>query len=182
MGTGAAILIGAGQLGAQARSSAPPRAPIPYTVTDSGPNKPVRGTIPCVVQRVSDGDTINCERLGRVRLIGIDAPEVTQTAASTASVAALRRLLPVGARVDLEPDVSARDQYQRVLAYVWTNGRMVNWHMIRSGWATLLTVPPNVQYVSAFKGAEQRARSEKLGLWKTGGFACLPADHRKQRC
>jgi len=78
--------------------------------------------------------------------------------------------------------VEARDQYGRTLAYIWTGGRMVNWLMVRSGWAVLLTVPPNVQYVDALTTAERKARIDSLGLWRAGGFDCRPADHRRRRC
>jgi micrococcal nuclease len=98
------------------------------------------------------------------------------------SAEALKALIPVGSTVRLEPDVSPRDQYGRTLAYVWANGRMVNWVMVRSGWTTTITFPPNVQYVKEFASAAQKARGEKLGLWHDDGFACTPADHRKKRC
>ena len=43
---------------------------------DSGPRNPVRETSSCRVVRIVDGDTIECARAGRVRLIGIDTPEL----------------------------------------------------------------------------------------------------------
>ena len=82
----------------------------------------------------------------------------------------------------LELDVERRDSYNRTLGYVWKDGRMMNWVMMRSGWTLLLTIPPNVQYVEAFRAAETAARAEKLGLWRVDGFACPPAEHRRQRC
>ena len=142
----------------------------------------MRKTVDCIVTRVVDGDTLDCSGAGRVRLIGIDAPESNQAPFGAAATAALRSLLAVGARAQLEPDVGARDQYGRVLGYVWINGRMVNWLLIRSGWTVLLTYPPNVQYVSAFTDAQRRARTDKLGLWRVDGFRCLPAEHRRRRC
>lgn len=39
---------------------------------DSGPPRPVRATSNCTITRIVDGDTIECARRGRVRLIGID--------------------------------------------------------------------------------------------------------------
>ena len=91
-------------------------------------------------------------------------------------------LLHVGTEVQLEPDLEARDRYGRLLAYVWVGRTMVNWRMVREGWAVLLTYPPNVPYVDSFADAEGRAREEGRGLWATGGFDCRPVDRRRHLC
>ena len=149
---------------------------------DSGPARPRRQTVACTVTRITDGDGIVCDRIGRVRLIGIDTPEMDQRPFGPQAAAALGALVRVGSVVQLEADVEERDPYRRALAYVWVGHSMVNWRMVRDGWAVLLTYPPNVQYVDAFTEAERRAREEKRGLWATGGFDCAPADHRRNRC
>jgi endonuclease YncB( thermonuclease family) len=160
--------------------SAPGTAP--PTFADAGPSAPRRATTSCTITRIIDGDTIECARLGRVRLIGMDTPESNQRPFGAQASKALVVLLPVGSEVRLEPDVEARDRYRRLLAYVWAGDTMINWRMVREGWAVLLTYPPNVQYVDAFADAERRAREERRGLWATGGFDCRPADHRGNRC
>jgi micrococcal nuclease len=149
---------------------------------DSGPTRPRRATVSCTVTRITDGDGIVCDRIGRVRLIGMDTPELDQPPFGQDAAAALAALVRVGSGVQLEPDVEARDRYGRLLAYVWMGGGMVNWRMVRDGWAVLLTYEPNVQYVEAFTDAQRRAREERRGLWATGGFDCMPADHRRNRC
>ncbi|NIR40655.1 MAG: hypothetical protein GWN07_32915, partial [Actinobacteria bacterium] len=73
-------------------------------------------------------------------------------------------------RVLLELDVERRDRYGRLLAYVWADGAMVNWQLVRQGWAVLLTYPPNVAYVEWFTSAQRRAREEQVGLWATPAF------------
>ena len=50
---------------------------------------------PCVVERIADGDTFTCRDGRRVRLIGIDAPELAQGESGRQARAALRRLAPV---------------------------------------------------------------------------------------
>ena len=158
-------------------------APVPVAApTDSGPASPRRQTISCTVTRVVDGDTIDCARIGRVRLIGMDTPEANQHPFGAHASAALIALIQVGTEVQLEPDVQARDRNGRLLAYVWVGRTMVNWRMVRDGWAVLLTIQPNAQYVEWFTDAERRARDEGRGLWATGGFDCRPDDRRRNRC
>jgi micrococcal nuclease len=84
--------------------------------------------------------------------------------------------------VRLETDVRATDRYGRILAYAWGDSLMVNRAMGRQGWALLYTVPPNVRYVESLRAAQDSARAEHAGHWKTGGFACQPAQRRRGEC
>jgi micrococcal nuclease len=164
------------------RSGAPASAAPAAALADSGPTAPRRETSSCIITRIVDGDTIDCARIGRVRLIGMDTPESNQRPFGAQASKALAALIPVGTETRLEPDVDARDQYGRLLVYAWVGRTMINWRMVREGWAVLLTYQPNVQYVDWFVDAERRAREEGRGLWATGGFDCRPADHRRNRC
>ena len=149
---------------------------------DSAPAAPRRATTSCVVSRLSDGDTLRCQGGARVRLIGIDAPEREQTPFSEVALNGLKSLVAIGDTVQLEPDVDPRDQYDRVLAYAWKDGRMINWQMVREGWAVTITVSPNVQYVDYFRRARDAAQREGKGLWKVDGFRCEPVSFRARRC
>jgi micrococcal nuclease len=155
-----------------------PAPPLP----DSGPTTPIRATRPCAVRVIIDGDTIECSRLGSVRLVGIDAPERDQAPFGASARAALLSIISLRDTVQLEFDVEGRDQYDRLLAYVWKKDSLVNWLLVRWGWAVQLTYPPNVQYVDWFTEAERRAREEGRGLWAVSGFDCRPVDHRAHRC
>lgn len=137
---------------------------------------------PCTVSRIVDGDTFYCADGLKVRLIGIDAPERAQGRPGRESTAALRRMLPAGTRVRLEPDVGPRDRHGRALAYVWSKDTLVNETLVREGWAFLLTVPPNVKYVRRLERAQKAARGAGAGLWREPGLACAPRDWRAGRC
>ena len=136
----------------------------------------------CTVARVSDGDSIRCRDGSRVRLIGIDAPELDQAPFGQLARAALERRLPPGTVVALEFDVQQRDQYGRYLAYVWHDGRLVNEEQLADGFAATLTVPPNVRRADRFRKALASARERQAGLWAEDGFTCPPEDHRRNRC
>jgi micrococcal nuclease len=174
-----ALVLAAASAGT-ARS--PTRPPIGDSLPDASPPAPPdSSTVPCTVFRVDDGDTIECESQGRVRLVGIDAPEQDQ-AFGHESTAGARALLPVNAVVRLETDAEARDRYGRLLAYLWRDGALVNWVLVRRGLAYSYHHPPNLRYARWLDGAETRASAAGEGLWAAAGEHCRPVDHRRHRC
>lgn len=116
-----------------------------------------------LVTRVIDGDTIELEDGTRVRLLGIDTPELGQCASQEAADATSKLVLNKNVR--LETDVQLQDKYGRTLAHVFVNGKQVNEELVKMGWATTLTIPPNVKYVDQLLIAQQEAREAKLGIW-----------------
>jgi micrococcal nuclease len=110
--------------------------------------------------------------IGKVRLIGVDTPEVfgkTQCFGHAASTFT-ERLLPPGARVRYRLGTDPRDRYGRALAYVYLeDGRMFNELLAERGYATPLTIPPNVEFADRFVAAARRARNAGRGLWR----ACI---------
>ncbi len=149
---------------------------------EAGPSTPSRFDAECVVARIKDGDTIECRDQGSVRLIGMDTPEGDQEPFGTAATAAMASLLPVGSTLQLEYDKELRDRNGRLLAYLWLDGEMLNWALVRLGWAVTLTFPPNVRYAERFAAAESAAEREGRGLWAVRGFDCRPADRRRKAC
>jgi micrococcal nuclease len=74
-----------------------------------------------------------------------------------------------GDRVRLQFDVERLDPYGRDLAYVWDEGRLFNWLLVRRGFATVATFPPNLRYVDRFLAAQDQARQRNQGLWGACG-------------
>lgn len=137
------------------------------------------------VTRVIDGDTLKLENGERVRLIGIDTPEMhdsdklyrdaQRTKQDIQTIKSLGRRaynftrnLVEGKRVNLEFDVERQDKYARLLAYVYLkdDGTFVNAEIVKQGYASLMTYPPNVKYADLFVKLYQEARQSKRGLWK----------------
>jgi len=140
------------------------------------------GFVPVV--SVSDGDTVHVmidRKEEKVRLIGIDAPEIGQKPWGEEAKKYLESLLSSsGWRVKMEYDVEKRDQYGRILAYLrTTDGKLINLLMIKSGYAMLYTIPPNVKYVNELKDAQREARQGKLGIWSEKGLKERPRDYRR---
>jgi len=128
-----------------------------------------------VMIRAVDGDTIDVRVRGqveRVRLIGIDTPETKRPNSPVEcygpeASAFTTTLLPEGTPLYLERDVVARDDYGRLLAYVYVtaDGTFVNDRLVREGYARPLTIPPNVAHAEDFVEASRSARTEDAGLW-----------------
>jgi micrococcal nuclease len=77
-----------------------------------------------------------------------------------------RRLLPVGAAVEVEQNLRIRDRRGRLLAYLWTaEGAMVNLVILREGYAQVLTVRPNTKYQAVLLACQREAREAGRGLW-----------------
>ncbi len=124
------------------------------------------------VTKHTDGDTLWLSGIGKVRLIGMDTPEVFGTVECFGREASafVERTVPLGAEVRYRLGVEERDRYGRALAYVWLrDGRFLNRLLVARGYAQPLTVPPNVEYEDTFVRAARRAREAALGLWGRPG-------------
>ncbi len=121
-----------------------------------------------VVTSITDGDTFRSGE-ERVRLTGIDTPEVNGPVECYGPEAtdALTALIPPGAQVRLVGDVEAEDRYDRTLAYVYRleDATFVNLRLAREGFATPLSIAPNVAHEDEVAAAAQEARAEGRGLW-----------------
>lgn len=137
----------------------------------SGSARVPAGTTAARVMEVIDGDTFCALVSGRgeerVRLIGIDAPESGEPFYDEARLE-LAQLLSHGTP-QLETDIEERDQYGRLLAYVWVGELFVNAELLRRGVATLYTIPPNVKHVDQLKAAQDEAQAAARGMWSAPG-------------
>lgn len=142
----------------------------------------VNGTAPCIVGRIIDGDTFQCEGGSRVRLLLVDADETDQSIYADSATLLLRRLMPPGNRVMLRFDVEVYDRSRRILAYVYSGDVLVNRALVRAGFAQVAVYPPNIARIDDIRAALDTARAEKRGIWSGRAFQCAPADYRAGRC
>lgn len=126
-----------------------------------------------LVTRVIDGDTIEIEGGLRVRYIGIDTPETVHPSVETecygTEASTINKEMVEGKTVRLEKDVSDTDRFGRLLRYVWVDDIMVNEYLVREGYATVSTYPPDVKHQDRFVHAQELAREEGRGLWEICG-------------
>jgi micrococcal nuclease len=128
-----------------------------------------------VVLNIVDGDTVDIRINGkeeRVRLIGIDTPETKKPDAPVEcygpeATTHTLDLLPVGTRVRIERDIVGRDNYGRLLGYLYRvdDELFVNYEMLRQGYARPLTIEPNSTHSVTFAAAARLAEADDLGLW-----------------
>lgn len=115
-----------------------------------------------LVVRVIDGDTIKLENGGKVRYIGVNTPESAdprkpvQCFGKEASVK--NEELVLNKRVRLEKDVSETDKYGRLLRYVYVGDTFINLELVKQGYASAATFPPDVKFNSVFVEADPRSK------------------------
>lgn len=140
-----------------------------------------------IVTSITDGDTFRALVDGKeekIRLIGIDTPEIHDNRQSQRQTELLKKdleailmlgalakkyvesLVHVGDTVKLELDVQIRDRYSRLLSYVYLKDRrMLNELIVANGYGFASTYPPNIKYQERFSNAQREANINGKGLW-----------------
>ncbi|OLT30956.1 hypothetical protein BJF82_01885 [Kytococcus sp. CUA-901] len=126
------------------------------------------------VVKVVDGDTIDVATANgteRIRIIGLDTPEIGECGFSEAS-AAMADLVG-GRSVELvrDPTQDNRDRYGRLVRHVHRGGTSAAVEMIRRGHSAEYLYGAEYQNRSAHLRAEREARAAKVGMWSTRGCA-----------
>jgi micrococcal nuclease len=122
-----------------------------------------------------DGDTLRIEEsdgeLQYVRLLGIDTPEDVKDDYPTecgakAAARSMEALAPEGATVRLVYDGELEDNYGRILAHAYVNGRQLELAQLKRGWAYVYRYHGRTfAGLARYYAAADRARSEGLGVW-----------------
>jgi len=136
------------------------------------------------ITMVIDGDTAYARFPNgseeKVRFIGVDAPEINHPQKGMEifgpeSTEYTREKIE-GKQLWLEFDAAERDQYGRLLAYLWLEvpenmedreirEKMFNAQLLIDGYAVQVIFPPNVKYVDYFTIYNNEARDGQRGLW-----------------
>lgn len=138
---------------------------------------------------VYDGDTLRLQDGRKVRLLGINTPEIGRDGKPSEPLAesaldALQSLASPGTRLGLRYDVEQTDRYGRALAHLFLgDGTNLQAHLLSRGLATTLVVPPNEWASDCYAGVESEARGRRAGLWSLSRYQpisaqALPADTR----
>ena len=129
------------------------------------------------VEYVHDGDTLFLTDGRKVRLLGVDTPEVGENLEcyGEEATALLRSMLPEGTQVRVLADTQPLDQFDRALLLIWLaasdqqDAAFVNLELIEQGAAEAVVLEPNLLYASEFEAAEDAAQYAGVGRWGACG-------------
>ncbi len=123
------------------------------------------------VRYVIDGDTLLLKDGRKLRLIGLDTPELGHDGKPGEAYArkarqALQKLLSRSTDIGLIRDTARVDRYGRQLAHVFTtDGQNVQRQLLASGLATPMVIPPSSRFTDCYARAANRAMTDSVGLW-----------------
>jgi endonuclease YncB( thermonuclease family) len=124
------------------------------------------------VAYVYDGDTVRLASGEKIRLVGINSPELDhehgqhqpQARAARRYLQQLLALADDQVLIDYAPE--SRDRYQRRLAHLYLpDGRNINEMLVAEGLAFRIAIPPNLQHQACYQQAEDKARKAGKGVW-----------------
>ncbi len=128
------------------------------------------------IKTIYDGDTIELEDGRKIRLLGINTPEVQHRnqAADAGGDGAKHWLTDKlrNTKVRLEIGLEKTDKYGRTLAHLFTERKEhINLQLVEAGLATVSIYPPNLHYVNEFVKAQDLAEQAKRGIWGRPEYA-----------
>jgi len=128
------------------------------------------------VHHIYDGDTLQLSDGRKIRLIGINTPELARKQKPAepfayAAKKALKSLVRQGQTIHLIYGADKRDHYGRTLAHTFlADGHNIQSDLISQGLARVITIPPNTKFAACYLDIENTARCNRLGLWKNKGI------------
>jgi micrococcal nuclease len=142
-------------------------------------------TVYITVERVVDGDTLiatsaNATKL-RIRLIGIDAPEIAhhRNPGQPFGFESRRYLERLILNRPVRLEMFSSDRYRRILAVAWTGDTNVNIQMVRVGFAEVYRGSRCQAYCRELVQAEAEAQRERKGIWSQDQHES-PSAYRKR--
>jgi len=123
------------------------------------------------VSKVIDGDTIELSNREKVRLLGINAPEINEPFGEEAK-GFLSKMVE-GKRVYVERDLRPRDEFGRLLAFLFIDDKNINLELVRSGSAHTFQLNKVSKYIKELREVENFAMKNQLGIWKKSNITCI---------
>jgi micrococcal nuclease len=124
-----------------------------------------------LVVRIVDGDTLMLAGGVKVRVLGIDAPEMERDGRPADFLAHKAKAtlgeLTLNRKIGLTYDRLRYDHYGRLLAYLWLpDHTLVNAELVRQGLARAYLIAPNLRYQKDLLTAQQEAIQAQRGVWQ----------------
>ena len=129
------------------------------------------------IKRVIDADTLELSTGERIRLIGVDAPELGRRGQADEPFsregkrALEQKLESHNHRVWVQPGEEPKDRYDRLLADLFfEDGRSVQGWLLEQGWVMQVFIAPNLRYSDCLSIDEQKARQQGIGIWSLAEY------------
>lgn len=126
------------------------------------------------VTQVFDGDTLQLKDGRKVRLIGVNTPELAhhdrpEEPLGKAAAEMLQRWQ--GKSLKLQVGQESRDRYGRVLGHVFSlQGENITARLLAEGLGFPVTIPPNTAFADCYRNAARHAEQQGKGVWHHGYF------------
>ena len=136
------------------------------------------------VSYINDGDTLTLKDDSRIRIIGINAPELghkdkPDQPLAVQARARMHSYLQSGIAL-IVYDKERYDKYGRVLAHVFdVQHNNVGAKLIREGLGFAVSIPPNLRYRKCYRAAERHAYRTRRGVWDEPYFNPITVDKLK---
>jgi endonuclease YncB( thermonuclease family) len=132
------------------------------------------------LERVVDGDTVHLEGGLKVRVLGLNAPELGRGKPGQPMAQQARRAAVAffgdNQRVGLQLGSQDRDHYGRTLAHVFNQqGDNLAASLLAQGMAWLVVIAPNTRYADCLAQQRQQARTALRGVWSVAEYQPLNA-------
>jgi len=124
------------------------------------------------IKYIHDGDTLHLRDGRKVRLIGINTPEIAHDDKpaepySSEAKNMLQALFRNNKTISLVYGNDKHDRYKRLLAHAFTSdGENVQAILLERGVARTIVFPPNTRFATCYEQQERKARCASVGLWR----------------
>lgn len=122
------------------------------------------------VVEVYDGDTFTLSTGDRVRLRGINTPEIKPPEPFALQAKSIAAKLVLNQTVTLHYSEPARDGYGRLLASIEVDGQDLATELLRAGMGHIFVIPPEQIDMAPMLVAQGEAREARRGIWKTRSY------------
>ncbi len=128
-----------------------------------------------IIDYVIDGDTVVLNDKRHIRLIGINTPELSHNnspseAGAVNARSALKKVLGRTSIVNLVYGLERHDRHGRTLAHIYVSDMNIQYHLLKSGLAMPLRIPPNLSFADCYYKTSQFAKDQRLGLWELSRY------------
>lgn len=142
-----------------------------WASTNCGLDRHLGETTKISVKSVYDGDTLTTQKGERIRLIGINTPELSDSEPLAEDAAKFLKKWQNQSLL-LQLDKQKKDKYKRTLGHLFTlDGQNISALILKKGLGFLISIPPNLNYQDCYLASSRDAKTLNKGIYAHPYFA-----------